>query len=54
MQMTSEEQFTKIENYHGAVAEHQARRAEHQSRYDEDIRELRQLNKSCRKPGGKA
>ena len=36
--MTPEERFTKIENFLSTVAEHQAH-------HDEDIRELRQMQK---------
>ena len=43
--MTPEERFTKIENFLSAVAEHQAHTAEHQARHDEQIQDLREMQK---------
>ncbi len=51
--MTPEERFTRIENSLNTVAEHQAQMAEqqyqmlgHQSRHDQEMTELRKLQKS--------
>jgi hypothetical protein len=50
--MTSEERFTRIENFLSTVAEHQAHMAEHearmsdnQARHDTDVQELREIQK---------
>ena len=44
--MTPEERFTRIENFLSTVTEHQAHMAGNQARHDEDIREIRQFQKS--------
>ena len=45
MHLTPEERFTKIENFLSAVAEHQAHMAAHQARHDEQIQDLREMQK---------
>ena len=51
--MTPEQRFTRIENFLSTVAEHQAhmadqqaRMSDHQASHDNDIRELREIQKS--------
>ena len=45
MPMTPEERFTRIENFLSTVAEHQAHMSEHQANHDQDIKELREIQK---------
>ena len=44
--MTHEERFTKIENALAHTAELQAQMQERQAEHDEDVKELRRMNKS--------
>ena len=44
--MTHEERFTKIENALAHTAELQAQMQERQAEHDEDVQELRRMNKS--------